>query len=336
MDRLADDRETLIQGVGAVRHRRDIVRVFGADAESFLQTQITQDVSNMSPGESRWSFILDPRGRVDAFVRVWGRFGDSEILLDVDEGTGQRVINRLNRFRIRTKVELESFSWDYVALRGPDSRTAAERFHSELMAKSQWHGASGVDLLGPSVEIPEGVAEVGEEAFELLRIESGWPSTSNECSELVDPAPIPGELGESVVALAVSFTKGCYTGQELVVRTHSRGNNTPRRLRHLEIVDEAPTGHGDGEGEVEFGQIGLGGTIWVDGEARGTVTSLARRPGGGLVGLGLVHRTVSDPGVGEVERSSIDPAGTGAAGRAAVQILSGVGVQGAVSESSGS
>lgn len=319
MDRLADDRETLTHGVGAVRHKRDIIRVFGADAESFLQTQITQDVSNMSPGESRWSFILDPKGRVEAFLRVWGRFGDSEILLDVDDGAGQRVIDRLNRFRIRTKVELESFSWNYVALRGPDSRAAAERFHSELMAQSQWRGTSGTDLLGPSVEIPDGITEVDEEAFELLRIESGWPRTSRECSELVDPAPIPGELGEAVVALAVSFTKGCYTGQELVVRTHSRGNNTPRRLRHLEIVDEAPAG---------AGPVGVGGTIWVGGESRGTVTSLARRPGGGLAGLGLVHRSVEDPGVGEVDWNSINPAGTGAGGRVAVRILSDLGQSG--------
>ncbi|MGB3413026.1 MAG: hypothetical protein WBA45_17750 [Microthrixaceae bacterium] len=329
MDRLADDWETLTHGAGAVRHKRDIVRVFGADAESFLQTQITQDVSNMSPGESRWSFLLDPKGRVDALVRVWGRFGDSEILLDVDDGAGQRVIDRLNRFRIRTKVELEGFSWDYVALRGPDSRTAAESFHSELMAESQWAGTAGVDLLGPSVEIPDGIIEVDEEALELLRIDSGWPSTAHECSALVDPAPIPGELGESVVALAVSFTKGCYTGQELVVRTHSRGNNTPRRLRRLEIADEVV--------ERE-GPVASGGTIWVDGEARGTVTSLARRPGGGLLGLGLVHRSVGDPGVGEVDRNSFNPASGEAEGgdagdddagaRVEVQILSDLGKSG--------
>ncbi|HTO02038.1 MAG TPA: hypothetical protein VL068_15330, partial [Microthrixaceae bacterium] len=296
MDRLTSDREILTHGVGAVSRRRDIVRVFGADAESFLQTQVTQDVSGLAPGESRWSFILEPKGRVDAIVRVWGRLGGSEILLDVGEGAGQSVVDRLNRFRIRTKVELELFSWDCVALRGPQSETAAEEgFHSELRANSPWNAVLGVDLLGPSVVIPENIPELAPESLEALRVESGWPAMGHEFGEFVDPLPIPGEVGVGVVLAAVSFTKGCYTGQEIVVRTHSRGNNTPRRLRRLQIEGEPVPPVGS---DIAFG-----------GEVRGTLTSIAPALGGGQMGLGFIHRSVEENAVGVIEWDSGDPSG---------------------------
>lgn len=313
MDGLASDWEILTHGVGAVRRERDIIRVFGADAVSFLQTQITQDVTDLSPGESRWSFILEPRGRVEAFIRIWGRLGDSEILIDVEHGVGHRVIDRLNRFRIRTKVELELFSWDCVCLRGPMSGSVLHEFHSELKADSNWpRVGSGVDLIGPLVEIPEGIPEVHADAFETLRIESGWPDMRHEFSSLLQPAAIPGEVGEVVVASAVSFTKGCYTGQELVVRTHSRGNNTPRRLRRLHIYD------GGGRSAPP-----LGSAIFFADEARGTLTSVAPRPGGGFVGLGFVHRSVEDSAIGTIEWESgeLESGEEGVSDRVEVRIL---------------
>lgn len=303
------DWEAITRDVGAVRHGRDIVRVFGVDATKFLQSQLTQDVNNLAPGESRWTFLLEPKGRVDALMRVWGRLGDSEILLDVDCGSGQRVVDRLNRFRIRTSVEIETFTWDCVSLRGPRSGEATDLFHPEMASQTAWYGVTGHDLLGPSIEIPEGVRQVEMSALELQRIESSWPDMDHEFSNLVDPIPLPGEVGESIVETAVSFTKGCYTGQELVVRTKSRGNNTPRRLRRLVVKDLTVTA-GD--------SAGPGTRVVVDGVDRGMVTSLAAHPDGYHVGLGFIQRAVDAPAVGELRWND---SGTGSERNSAVEIL---------------
>ncbi len=310
MDGSASHWEAITRGVGAVHSERDIVRVFGVDAEKFLQTQVTQDVTALAPGECRWTFLLEPKGRVEAFLRVWGRHGDSEILLDTEKGSGQKVMDRLNRFRIRTKVELETFRWDCVSLRGPETVAVAGRLHPELMAETPWPGVSGVDMLGPSLQIPEGITEVGGAALELLRIESAWPDMDHEFSPLVQPAPIPGELGEAIVDRSISFTKGCYTGQELVVRTRSRGNNTPRRLRLLRV---------DEPGDASLEAFPAGASILVAGEIRGVLTSLAARPDGNWVGLGFVHRVVDDHAVGELEWVG---ASVGSESRVQVKILS--------------
>ena len=115
-----------------------------------------------------------------------------------------------------------------------------------------WGG--GVDLLGPDVEPPAGIAAGTVEQLLAARVEAGWPSMGSE----IEPGEtIPAETG--VTSAAVSFTKGCYPGQELVERMDSRGSIAPRLLQ---VVDVAPgTAAGD--------------PLLRDGEAIGTVTSVA-------------------------------------------------------------
>lgn len=96
----------------------------------------------------------------------------------------------------------------------------------------------------------------------------------------VTEATIPAELGRWVVDASVSFTKGCYTGQELVARIDSRGGNVPRHLRGL-TTDDLPPAPGE--------------AVVVDGKEVGTVTSSAVAADGSVVGLALVHRSVELP-----------------------------------------
>jgi folate-binding protein YgfZ len=219
--------------------------------------------------------LLQPQGKVDAFVRVV-RVADDTFVLDTDAGHGAAVVERLSRFKLRTKAEIEARPWSCLALRGPLALT-----HSGLdpgpegvVAACDWPGLAGVDLLGPAPVVPE-VAEAPLAAYEIARSEAGFPVMGAE----LDERTIPAESG--VVDRAVSFTKGCFTGQELVARIDARGGNVPRRLRGLRVDDDTVPAPGTG--------------VHVDGRDAGRVTSAAAHPDGGVVALAYIRREVEPP-----------------------------------------
>jgi len=214
---------------------------------------------------------------------VWGRGQSDEILIDCEGGSGQLVIDRLNRFRMRVKVELELFDWQCIALRGPECPAVdSPELIAELKGAVSWAGVAGVDLLGPQVTVPQGIHVAGLAAFDSVRIEAGWPAMGSELGAQLEPKVIPAEAGQWLIDASVSFTKGCYTGQELVARVDSRGNNTPRNLRGLVISSNVLPP--------------VGAQIFVDEQLRGTITSVGesldlRAP----VALSYVHRSVDVP-----------------------------------------
>src|ERR1700722_5923856 len=118
------DYELLRTDVGSVALDRDVLRVSGPDAVSYLQGQLSQDVAALAVGESADSLILTPQGKLDAFLRV-SRIGDEELILDVEAGFGDAVAARLARFKLRVHVDIEPLPWRGVALRGPRAATAA-------------------------------------------------------------------------------------------------------------------------------------------------------------------------------------------------------------------
>jgi folate-binding protein YgfZ len=140
------------------------------------------------------------------------------------------------------------------------------------------------DITGLDVDsVPGGDDAGGDDdgTIEVERIEAGVPRAG---AELVDDV-IPAELGQWMIDTSVSFTKGCYTGQELVARVDSRGGNVPRHLRGLVI-----------EGEV-VPPVGAELVADPSGTAKvvGTITSSARSPELGPIALAFVHRTVEPP-----------------------------------------
>ena len=274
IDTLADDYAALRDGVGVVDLPRDFLRVVGPDARSFLQGQLSQQV-DVPVGTSAWSFLLHPNGKVVAHLRLTRR-ADDEYVLDFDGGWSAAVVERLNRFKLRVKAEIEVLAgWRCLAVRGPGAHDAAP---GGLAA--DWPGFPGVDLVGPAgeVEPPEGVRVCSPAAYEVARIEAGVPVIGRELDESV----IPGEAG--IVDVSVSFTKGCYTGQELVARIDSRGGNVPRRLRGVVVAgDDQPLPP-------------VGATIHADGKDVGVLTSVARSVRlGGPVALAYVRRAVDPP-----------------------------------------
>ena len=261
---------------------RDVVRATGADAATFLQGQISQDVEAVEPGDSAWSLLLAPQGKVEAWFRLT-RLGENEFLVDLDAGFAEALVTRLERFKLRVDATFEILEgWQMLSIRGPSGDPGGlDAVRAELRTPVTWPGFEGVDLLGPEVSLPAG-AEASTAAMEVARIRAGWPVMGRELTERTIPAEIAG-----LVESSVSFTKGCYTGQELVARIDSRGGNVPRPVRLLEI---------QGEG------VSPGAGITVDGKAVGEVTSAAADPASGVtVALGPVHRRVEPPAEAEVD-----------------------------------
>ena len=219
----------LRRGLAAVVLARDVVRVAGPDAVSFLQGQLSQDVVATAVGDSAFSLLLAPQGKVDAFVRLT-RTADDEVVLDTDAGWGQAVMDRLGRFKLRVRCEIALLDWRVLAVRGDASASVAPPGPGAWRVVPETPGVPGFDLLGPDVEAPEGALLVDADAYEALRIEAGVPRMGAE----LDESTIPESAG--MVERSVSFTKGCYTGQELVARIDSRGGNVPRRLRGVVVA----------------------------------------------------------------------------------------------------
>jgi folate-binding protein YgfZ len=273
---LAADYQRLRTGVAVVPLARDAVRVSGPDGLSFLQGQCSQDVAGLAVGGSTWSLVLQPQGKVDALVRVTRVAGDS-VVLDTDGGWGPRLLERLNRFKLRVKADLELLPWTCVALRGPgalDEALAVLAGPDLLVVDAGWPGLPGVDLLGAEPRVPAGVAVVSSEAYQLVRIEAGIPAMGVELTERT----IPAETG--IVERTVSFTKGCFTGQELVARIDSRGGHVPRHLRAVVLPEARPP---------------AGAAVLVEGKQVGVLTSVAAVPGGGAVALAYISRHVVPP-----------------------------------------
>lgn len=241
-----------------MRILRDVVRVAGPDATSFLQGQLSQDLGTIASGAAAWSLILQPQGKVDAWVRVT-RAGDDEYLLDVDAGFGEAVVTRLDRFKLRVKADLELVGT--IAIEIDEAADPASPL-----------GAFGPVVVTGGTVWDEGGANA---AWDALRVRLGIPAMGRELTA----DTIPEEAG--VVDVSVSFTKGCYTGQELVARVDSRGRNVPRRLRRLTV---------DAGGVLSEGE-----EIIVEGKVVGTVTTSA-----GNEALGYVGRAIEPPATATV------------------------------------
>jgi tRNA-modifying protein YgfZ len=291
----ADDYDALRHVAGAVVIGRDIVSVVGPDAIDYLQGQCSQDIAALTVGTSADALILTPQGKLDALVRVT-RLGDEELYLDVDAGFGAAVVARLARFKLRVKVDIALTDWSCVALRGPEARRRVEESAGSpgtvVVAPYDWNGVVGVDLMGPDPRTPDVIRRCGPESWQSVRVEAGIPVMGAE----LDERTIAAEAG--LLDRCVSFTKGCYTGQELVARLDSRGNKVSRRLRGLvmELSSGASTTPTPGA-EVKRGD-----------RVVGRVTSVAWSPAlGAAVALAYLHRDVEPPC--PVDVMGDDPAG---------------------------
>jgi tRNA-modifying protein YgfZ len=184
---------------GVVHRPRSFVRVAGPDACDFLQRMVSNDVEALGVGDACDALLLTAKARVIAPLRVLRRDED-DFLVSTEPELGERVRNELLRSRFAAKAEIETEEHDAWLVLGGDEVVDAR---------------------------PNG-EEVDEEAFERWRIESGLPRWGRE----IDDRVLPAEAG--LTDTHVSFSKGCYPGQEPIARQHYRGKLN-RRLRVLEL-----------------------------------------------------------------------------------------------------
>ena len=272
------DEQQLQLRAGAVAPlARDVVRVDGPDATAYLQGQCSQDLAGLEVGDSAWTLVLEPQGKVDAWLRAT-RLDVDTWLLDVDAGWGEAALARLRRFLLRTKATIEPDpGWVFHAVRGPVTVDLTHPSAVEVLTLPVWwRGLVGYDVAAPAgVPVELRAPHVRADALEAVRIECGVPAMGAELT--VDT--IPAEAGQWLIDASVSFTKGCYTGQELVARIDSRGGNVPRPVRGLVFDgDEVPP---------------AGAAVVVDGAEVGRVTSATRSATlGAPVALAVVGRGV--------------------------------------------
>jgi folate-binding protein YgfZ len=278
-DEMVADYEALRHGVGGVILSRDMLTVSGPDAVEYLQGQCSQDVGTLAEGSTADALLLSPQGKVDAAIRVTRTAADT-FLIDTDAGFGEVAQARLLRFRLRVKVDIESVAWVCLAIRGPESGSVPPASEpGVLRLPVERPGFSGFDLIGPDPAWPEMARPCGQAAWEAARIEAGVPVMGSEVTD----STIPAEA--DLVERSVSFTKGCFTGQELVARLDARGTKVARRLCGI-VLDDPER------------QPPVGATIHtVDGEHQvGQLTSVAWSPGlKAAIGLATLQRRVTPP-----------------------------------------
>ncbi|MCL5947775.1 MAG: hypothetical protein M1420_01225, partial [Actinobacteria bacterium] len=281
-------------GCTVVPVARDIVSVRGPDALKFLQGQLTQDLSSLEEGRCVDSFLLQPQGTVVALVRVT-RTGEDKLLVDTDAGWGRAVARRLEKFKIRTDATIQVLSWTVTSIRGlgadgvlgtmPGKPADCHYLENDVyIVRVAWPGISGYDLFcsgGAGVPAIDNLQSCPWQVYEAVRIEAGLPAMGREIDERTMPA------ATGIVGRAVSFSKGCYVGQELVERIDARGSRSPQRLCGMVSIAEEPA----------MRQPDIRGvSVTQDGRPVGTVTSAAWSPGyNAVVCLAYLARKVEVP-----------------------------------------
>jgi folate-binding protein YgfZ len=268
--------------VGPVQ-RRALLRATGKDARDYLHRMSTQAVNGLAPGQTAYAAFLEAKGHVLGEGHLLGL--EDGVLLDLDLLAREAVRVPLERFVIMDEVAFEDLSDTHavVPLLGPGAAAGAAALPdgAGLAHRNGRRGVPGLDLVRPLEEagrvraalLAAGAAPLDDAALEALRILGGLARFGAD----VDATRLPMEAG--LTRSAIAFDKGCYTGQEVVLRATQRGQ-IQKGLVQLAL----PAG------------AGPGAKLLAGGAEVGVVTSAAETPEG-RVGLGYLRRAHWTPGL---------------------------------------
>ncbi len=286
----AGEHRELREGVGLFdRSDRGKLAVTGEEAADFLDSLLSNDVKSLAEGAGCYATLLTHKGRMLADVRVL-RTADG-LWLDTERPGLQALFDALRQFRIGYRAELHKRTLEQglLSLIGPGAdrllptppagvehaNTAGVVGGIDVLAV---RSDVGIDLICDSARVPElraaleaaGARAVGEASVECLRVEHGRPRFGVD----MDETTMPQEA--AINGRAVSYTKGCYVGQETVARLYWKGKPN-RHLRGLRLSGPAAPGTALHRGETEVGRLG----------------TVAVSPIHGPIALGLVRRAAS-------------------------------------------
>lgn len=274
---------------------RGRLELLGKDRLRFLHNYVTCDVKGLSPGAGAYGFFTSPQGRIlsDAVLLAL----EDRLWVEVGPGQEEPIGAHLKKYILADRVEVrglddmlpiavlgpraeevlgadlsalgEAWSHARIAVHG----TEVELQRRGLMGVPAWTLWVSASVAAPLVErlIEQGARPVGFEALEGLRVEAGIPRFGRDFG----PDNFPQETG---IEEAVSYTKGCYLGQEVVARIHYRGG-VQNVLRKLAFEGTAPA------------QTPAGIALLHDGREAGRATTIV-----GSMGLGILHRRAAEPG----------------------------------------
>jgi tRNA-modifying protein YgfZ len=297
---------------------RGKVELTGPDAPAFVHNLCTNDVKDLPVGGGCEAFFTTAKAKVVAHALVYHvRLGDDRdaLWLDVSPGQAERLIQHLDHFLISEQAEFADRTADFAQfhLAGPRAKGVLEKAVGERVPdleplqhmertfgqtttchvrRNDPLGVSGYDVVclrSRAVEVRRyfadaGAAEAGPQAHEILRVEAGTPEFGKD----IDENRFAVEVGR---AAAISFTKGCYLGQEPIVMARDRAGHVNRALRGLKFGGEAAPGE----------------KLFAGGKDVGVVTSAVASPRLGAIGLGYLRRGFEEPGT----KLEVDSAGGG-------------------------
>jgi len=279
------------------------IALFGGDRASFLHALVTNDIAKVTRGTGAYAAYLTPQGRMISDMRIV-ELGD-RLLLSVEPGIAPGLARRLDSLIFSEDVQIRNISEDVdvIAVRGPSAMAMIQRaigitaadLHAEYdnvtvdsvtIVRDDGLGVQGFDVFAPRNEadalrarlVEAGVVRASIETAETLRIEAGRPRFGVD----MDTDTIPLEAG--IEDRAISFTKGCYVGQEVIIRVMHRGHGrVARRLVSLVVAAGAVPSRGD--------------AIVAGDRQVGEVTSATASPKhGSPLALGYVQRDHAAPG----------------------------------------
>jgi folate-binding protein YgfZ len=289
---------------------RSRICLVGADRSRFLHGQVTNDVKKLRPGEGCYAAITTAKGKMESDLNIFALA--DELLLDFEPGLTEKISTRLEKFIVADDVQIVDAAPQYglLSVQGPqaDAVVRALGLFAEIpaqplasvkisdatlgeiyLANNPRLGTSGFDLFVPNNSLgavadkliaaakQTGGRASGWQAFETTRIEAGIPRFGAD----MDETNIPLECG--IKSCAITYTKGCYIGQEVINRIHSVGH-VNRELRGLRLADDLKTLPQRADKLVHAGK------------EVGQVTSAVKSPVFGNIALGYVRREANQIG----------------------------------------
>jgi folate-binding protein YgfZ len=279
------------------------LRLVGPDSQDFLNRLVSNEVKALPPGHGVYATMLDINGRMLADLWAWVLDTDN-VLVETAAAAKPALMAALDKYLIMEQVEIHDAS-DTLALltiQGPRALAAAAKAlgadlpalepngvwesaagaEEAIVAVRDRSGHGGVDIYVAADRLTgveraletEGVIRGTTDALEILRVEAGIPRWGAELTDTV--IPLEANLG----GVAVSFTTGCYPGQEIIARIHSRGKPA-RSLAGLRFPDGPPP---------------AGTDLVQDGKTVGKVTSAVVSPRLGGLALGYLRKETGEPG----------------------------------------
>jgi glycine cleavage system T protein len=308
-DAVAEHRHARNTAVLVEESHRGKVEVHGADAARFLHNLTTNDILNLPLGAGCESFMTTAKARVIAYLLIYRHASPADppgFSLDVAPGAAEKVIQHLDRYLISEQVEFADHTRDFAQLHlaGPHAAALLGTLLGDEIApaeplrhgptpfggeRNSWlrrHdalGLPGYDILCPAELAANiwqrltqaGARPAGRQAGEILRIEAGLPREGTDIDENTF-APEVGRIAETI-----SYSKGCYLGQESIVMARDRGQ-VNRSLVGVKLAD---------------GPVPHDSPLFLQGKQVGRVTSSAFSPRlGTAVGLAYVRRGHQEPG----------------------------------------